>query len=75
MTEDDDRYDSEDSSFTPALKKKSLGELSEKFSATLTEPGEAKAGMSIEIFGEPGVSSKRNSPSPGRRKSPSPKLI
>ncbi|XP_023344103.1 anoctamin-7 [Eurytemora carolleeae] len=75
LTEDDDRYDSEDSSFTPALKKKSLGELSEKFSATLTEPGEAKAGSSIEIFGEPGVSSKRNSPSPGRRKSPSPKLI
>ena len=56
LTEEDERGDSEtESNFSPSLKKKPLGELSDKFSTTLTEPGQQKAG---------------NSPSFKRRKSP-----
>ena len=43
LTEDDERQDSDtDSNFSPALKKKApLGELPERFSATLNEYGPA----------------------------------
>jgi hypothetical protein len=66
LTEDDDRLDSDtDSNFSPALKKKALGDLPDRFSATLNEYGPAAGPAGGQAH------KRRKSPSPTPKTRPS----